>query len=157
MDRSQAGRRIGFQGHRRLSLLAILAVVGTAACAPAGGTGSHAPSAPPTTTTAVASTASSTRQNPQVGKAYRFNLFIHCGVPLVNFGGRWWAPAPPVPHYPGPRPVNGISTYTGYVSGTMTLVTTNNLRFTADSRAVAAPFSVHFKPTTAPAEGKVCS
>jgi hypothetical protein len=156
VDSSQGARRIGFQGHRRLSLLAILAVVGTAACASAGGTASHAPSAPPSTT-AAASTVSSTQQNPQVGKAYPFNLFIHCGVPLVNFGGRWWAPAPPVPNYPGPRPVNGISTYTGYVTGTMTLVTTNNLRFTADSRAVAAPFRVNFKPTKAPAEGKVCA
>lgn len=156
MDRSQGGRRMGFRDYRSLSILAALAVIGTASCASAGGTAGHSPGAPSKTATATSS-ASTAGQSTQIGKAYPFKLFIHCGVPLVSFAARTWAPTPPVHQYPGPRPVNGISTYTGYVAGTMTLVTANTLRFTADSRAVAAPFSVNFKPTKAPAEGKVCS
>ena len=61
-------------------------------------------------------------RSPAIGKAYPFELLIHCGVPIVDFGGRAWQPVAPVPAYPGPRLVNGTATYTGYVAGTMTLV-----------------------------------
>jgi hypothetical protein len=95
--------------------------------------------------------------SPAIGKAYRFNLFIHCGVPIVDFGGRAWRPVPPVPKYPGPRPVNGTATYTGYVPGTMTLVNARTLRFAADDSAVASPFSVVFEPVTGRVTGSACS
>lgn len=91
----------------------------------------------------------SASRSPATGKAYPFKLFIHCGVPVVDFGGRAWQPVAPVPRYPGPRPVNGTATYTGYAVGTMTLVNARTLRFVANDSAVASPFSVVFEPLTA--------
>ncbi len=92
-----------------------------------------------------------------IGKPYSFRLLIHCGVPLVSFGGRPWSPVHPVSKYPGARPVNGIITETGYVSGTMTLTSADTLRFTAHARAVLAPFVAVFKPATVPSEGQPCA
>ena len=95
--------------------------------------------------------------SPVIGKAYPFKLFIHCGVPVVGFGGRSWQPVAPAPNYPGPRPVNGIATYTGYAPGTMTLVNARTLRFVADNSAVASPFSVVFEPLTAGVTRAACA
>jgi hypothetical protein len=83
-----------------------------------------------------------------ISKPSRFDLYIHCGAPIVSFAGQAWKPVPPVQRYPGPREVNGTYTYTGYVAGTMTLVNARTLRFTADADTVAAPFSVLYEPTT---------
>jgi hypothetical protein len=122
---------------------------------PAGGSQSPpgAASSPVSGTarTAAAGTA------PAIGEPYRFDLYIHCGAPVVSFAGRAWKPVPPVPAYPGPREVNGIATYTGYVAGTMTLVNALTLRFTADPAAVAAPFSVLNEPTRTRKTLPVCS
>jgi hypothetical protein len=85
---------------------------------------------------------------PAIGKAYPFKLLIHCGVPIVDFGGQAWQPVAPVPEYPGPRPLNGIAAYTGYIAGTMTLVNARTLLFVADDNAVASPFSVVYEPLT---------
>ena len=95
--------------------------------------------------------------SPVIGRPYSFRLLIHCGVPAVSFGGRAWSPVRPVPRYPGARPVNGITTETGYVSGTMTLTHADTLRFVADHRAVLAPFVVVFKPATVPSQGQPCA
>lgn len=94
---------------------------------------------------------------PVLGEAYSFRLLIHCGVPAVSFGGRAWRPVRPVSAYPGARPVNGITTETGYVTGTMTLVKGETLRFVADVRAVRAPFVVLFKPTALPSQAQPCA
>jgi hypothetical protein len=79
-----------------------------------------------------------------LGRPYPYQLFIHCGVPLVEFGGRGWLPVQPVPHYPGSR--TGVEN--GYVTGTMTLVTPATLRFIADIHTVTAPYVVNFSPAT---------
>jgi len=92
-----------------------------------------------------------------IGTAYPFGLLIHCGVPIVDFGGRTWQPVAPVPAYPGPRLVNGTATYTGYVAGTMTLVNARRLLFVADSSAVASPFSVVYEPLTGRVTRSPCS
>ena len=99
----------------------------------------------------------SASRSPAIGKAYPFELLIHCGVPIVDFGGRTWQPVAPVPAYPGPRLVNGTATYTGYVAGTMTLVNTRRLLFVADSSAVASPFSVVYEPLTGRVTRSPCS
>ena len=99
----------------------------------------------------------SASRSPAIGKAYPFELLIHCGVPIVDFGGRTWQPVAPVPAYPGPRLVNGTATYTGYVAGTMTLVNARRLLFVADSSVVASPFSVVYEPLTGPATRSPCS
>jgi hypothetical protein len=98
-------------------------------------------------------------ETPVTGKAYSFRLLIHCGVPAVSFGGRAWSPVRPVPGYPGARPVNGIgiTTETGYVTGTMTLVNAGTLRFAADARAVRAPFVVFFKHAATRSEQQPCA
>lgn len=93
----------------------------------------------------------------EIGRAYPFSLLIHCGVPVVEFGGRAWKPVPPVPTYPGPRPENGVTTYTGYIPGTMTLVNVRTLRFVADASAVASPFSVTYAPEQGRAVLSPCS
>jgi hypothetical protein len=90
----------------------------------------------------------SASRSPATDKAYPFELLIHCGVPIVDFGGRTWQPVAPVPAYPGPRLVNGIATYTGYVAGTMTLINARRLLFVADSSAVPSSFSVVYEPLT---------
>jgi hypothetical protein len=90
----------------------------------------------------------SASRSPAISKAYPFELLIHCGVPIVDFGGRTWQPVAPVPAYPGPRLVNGTATYTGYVAGTITLANARRLLFVADSSAVASPFSVVYEPLT---------
>jgi hypothetical protein len=92
------------------------------------------------------------------GKAYPYRLFIHCGVRTVAFGGRAWRPVQPVPQYQGNRPVNGIATYDGFVTGTMTLEKSGALRFTADNAIAMAPFTVIFVPAVAtPGVGQACA
>jgi hypothetical protein len=99
----------------------------------------------------------SASRSPAIGQAYAFELLIHCGVPIVDFGGQAWQPIAPVPAYPGPRLVNGTATYTGYVAGTMTLVSARRLLFVADSSAVASPFSVVYEPLTGRSTRSPCS
>ena len=99
----------------------------------------------------------SASRSPAIGTAYPFELLIHCGAPVVDFGGRTWQPVAPVPAYPGPRLVNGTATYTGYVAGTMTLVNARRLLFVADSSAVASPFSVVYEPLTGRVTRSPCS
>jgi hypothetical protein len=99
----------------------------------------------------------SASRSPAIGTAYPFQLLIHCGVPIVDFGGQAWQPVAPVPAYPGPRLVNGTATYTGYVAGTMTLVNARRLLFVADSSAVASPFSVVYQPLTGRFTRSPCS
>jgi hypothetical protein len=99
----------------------------------------------------------SASRSPAIGKAYPFELLIHCGVPIADFGGRTWQPVAPVPPYPGPRLVNGTATYTGYVAGTMRLVNARRLLFVADSSAVASPFSVVYEPLTGRLTRPPCS
>jgi hypothetical protein len=91
------------------------------------------------------------------GKAYPYRLFIHCGVSKVLLDGQTWTPVPPVPQYHGNRPVNGITTDDGYVTGTMTLEKSGILRFAADNAIAAAPFVVTFKHAATPGLGQVCS
>lgn len=119
--------------------------------------GGHQQSPHPASSPGDAARTVSASRSPATGKAYPFKLFIHCGVPVVDFGGRAWQPVAPVPRYPGPRPVNGTATYTGYVVGTMTLVNARTLRFVADESAVASPFSVVFEPLTARVTRYPCS
>jgi hypothetical protein len=128
-------------------------------CASVSGSGASQGQSPATTGSRAADAARAVIASGSltVGKAYPFRLFIHCGVPVVGFGGRAWQPVPPVPAYPGPRPVNGTATYTGYVPGTMTLIDARTLRFTADDTAVVSPFSVVFRPSTVRVAGSACS
>lgn len=74
--------------------------------------------------------------DPEVGDAYPFALYTHCGIRWTSFGGRDWRPLEQGAALP-PRPdENGMTTEDGYTSGTMTLLDEGLLRFT-----VADPFA----------------
>jgi hypothetical protein len=92
-----------------------------------------------------------------VGKAYAYRLYIHCGVGKIMYGGLTWGPVPPVTPPPGNRPVNGQTTYDGYVAGALTLEQAGVLRFTADTNIVVSPWAVTFKPAATPGIASACS
>ena len=155
-------RRVSSTVRTRLSAAAAigLALAGTLlGCAPVPGpSDAHRQSEGMASPPAIGSTRTvSASRPPAIGKPYPFKLLIHCGVPIVEFGGRAWQPIAPVPAYPGPRQVNGTATYTGYVAGTMTLVNARTLRFVADDSAVASPFSVVYEPLTSRITRSPCS
>lgn len=86
---------------------------------------------------------------PQLGVAYPFDLYTHCGVEFARFGGRWWQASPARPE-PRPRAAgDGTTAYTGYTAGTMSLVGTEAARFVIDLRyAEADEPVVTFFPTS---------
>lgn len=74
--------------------------------------------------------------DPQVGVGYPFDLYTHCGIDFTRFGGRYWQAAAPLPE-PSPLPdAQGVTTYTGYVSGVMTLVDQQTARFVVTDGSV---------------------
>jgi hypothetical protein len=89
--------------------------------------------------------------DPAVGVAYPFDLYTHCGIRAVIFGGRDWL-ASPVADAPTPLPdANGNTSYTGYVAGTMTLLPQDRLRFTiTDPLSSGNGQSFYFVPATQP-------
>ena len=91
---------------------------------------------------------------PQVGVAYPFRLYSHCGIHYAQFAGRTWKSAKTVPE-PTPRPdANGTTSYFGYTPGTMTMIDTNTLLFTIDvSKVDATVKTVAFHPTSEPPPG----
>ena len=93
----------------------------------------------------------------QAGVSRPWRLFVHCEAPVIVFDGRAWAPVPPVPTYPGPRPVHGITTYTGYTTGTLTVLSADRLRFTASD--TVSPYAVTYAPAPAAASSttRICA
>ncbi|WP_189112971.1 hypothetical protein [Pilimelia terevasa] len=89
-------------------------------------------------------------RRPVRGEAYPYDLYTHCGIAFARFGGRTWL-ASSRRSEPATRPDNaGLSTYTGYTAGTMTLVDPRTARFVIDLRRVAAGVHpvVTFRPTS---------
>jgi hypothetical protein len=37
-----------------------------------------------------------TVDNPDVGVAYEYHLYVHCGIRAAKFGGRWWLAIQPM-------------------------------------------------------------
>jgi hypothetical protein len=73
-----------------------------------------------------------TVDSPEVGVAYEYHLYIHCGVRAALFGGRWWLAIQPGPL--NPPPVAGpTAIVTGYLTGSMTLLAADHARFDWDS------------------------
>lgn len=68
--------------------------------------------------------------NPAVAVAYPFDLYEHCGIREVAFAGHQWLASPPAPEPRRLPDAQGITDYTGYVAGTMTLLPEDQLRFT---------------------------
>jgi hypothetical protein len=88
---------------------------------------------------------------PELGVAYRFDLYSHCGIRWARFGGREWTAL-----HPGADPARlpdstGTTRYTGYVAGTMRLVGPDLLRFTlTDPYAAGRGQSFDFVPARDP-------
>jgi|SRR5450631_440040 len=85
--------------------------------------------------------------DPVVGVVYPFDLYRHCGLGAVAFGGRMWASGDAVPT--AEPDANGTTTDDGYTHGTMVLADENTLRFTYAGRAGSPSIIVIFRPTTA--------
>jgi hypothetical protein len=80
-----------------------------------------------------------------------FELYTHYGIHFTTFAGRYWETLTALPD---PQPVpnaQGVTTYTGYISGSMTLVDPNTLRFAINDPAVSITGQVVvFRPKSAP-------
>lgn len=89
---------------------------------------------------------------PQLGVSYPFRLLTHCGIATTQFGAQYWQARHPEPE-PSRRPrPDGIVTYDGYTSGSMTLVDPGLLRFVIDDPLSEADGeTVEFVPLTGPA------
>ena len=70
-----------------------------------------------------------TVDDPQVGVAYEYHLYVHCGVRAARFGGRWWQSVAPGDGVTLPN--DGSQ----YVTGSMTLVAPTIARFEWDGRS----------------------
>ncbi len=68
--------------------------------------------------------------DPEVGAAYPFDLYTHCGIRWTSFGGREWRAVEPAPEPADVPDDDGMVSYDGYTSGTMTLLDEDLLRFT---------------------------
>lgn len=78
-------------------------------------------------------------EHPVVGESYPHNLFTHCGVTFAQFGQRLWKAFTPLVE-------EGVNAPRGwgnpFQAGTVTLLTMDRLRFTAEGRE-----PVDFYPT----------
>jgi hypothetical protein len=70
----------------------------------------------------------------EVGRTYPFDLYTHCGIEYAPFGGKTWKAVTPLPEPRAKAGENGITVYSGYTAGTMTLVDTSTARFVVDVR-----------------------
>lgn len=66
---------------------------------------------------------------PQFGVAYPFDLYTHCGIDFAMFGGWYWQAIIALPDPRRTPDAHGVTTYTGYVSGLMTLVDQDTVQF----------------------------
>jgi hypothetical protein len=74
------------------------------------------------------------------GTPYPYDLYVHCGVQYTQFRGRWWHATPEKIAPPILPDEHGMYVYTGFVSGTMTLVATDLARFVSSDGRMTADF-----------------
>lgn len=117
-----------------------------------GGSATAAPPASPAAATTVVAVPSSVQEipgqppvihygtidDPQLGVAYEYHLYVHCGIRNARFGGRWWQ-STVLTNSQESLDEDG----TGYVTGSMTLLEPRLARFEWDGqRADFVPISV---------------
>lgn len=108
----------------------------------------NGPQVPAVTWTPEPDAAKRGPDSPKIGVAYPFDLLTHCGIRWATFGGRTWVTDVRLPEpVAKPDPRTGITTYTGYTAGFMTLVAPDTLRFDAPGVVSAV-----FHPTSKPIE-----
>lgn len=88
--------------------------------------------------------------NPARGVPFPFDLYSHCGIEFARLGGEVWRAARPIREPLALPDADGITTYTAYTAGTMTLVDDELLRFVIDERRYEVSGSpvVVFRRTT---------
>lgn len=126
----------------------------TQAAAP-GGPATAEPSASPAAATTVVAVPRSVQEipgqppvirygtvdDPQLGMAYEYHLYVHCGIRDARFGGRWWKSIVLT------NSQEFLDDGSGYVAGSMTLVEPTLARFEWDGqRADFVPTSVEPQP-----------
>jgi hypothetical protein len=70
----------------------------------------------------------------EIGRTYPFDLYTHCGIEYAPFGGKTWRAITPLPEPRAKAGEDGITVYSGYTAGTMTLVDAATARFVVDVR-----------------------
>ena len=89
-----------------------------------------------------------------LGRTYPFDLYTHCGIEYAPFGGKTWKAVTPLPEPRAKAGEDGITVYSGYTAGTMTLVDASTARFVADLRYTEVAESVvEFEVSDKPAPG----
>jgi len=90
----------------------------------------------------------------EIGRTYPFDLYTHCGIEYAPFGGKTWRAITPLPEPRAKPGENGITVYSGYTAGTMTLVDASTARFVVDLRYTdVAESVVDFEISDRPAPG----
>lgn len=78
---------------------------------------------------------------PIVGRAYPYDLLVHCGIRYARFGGRSWQSDRTIAApKPVPDPRTGVTTETGLLAGYMTLVSPAQIRFQAPGLGAGVTF-----------------
>jgi len=73
--------------------------------------------------------------SPVLGTPYPYDLYTHCGIQDAYFENHWWQADSPTQDDPS----KGSNPYTGYLAGTMTLISPTAARF-AGPHALVATF-----------------
>lgn len=87
---------------------------------------------------------------PELGIAYPYDLYSHCGIMFAKFGGKVWKADDAVGAW-APRPDDrGAVVDSGYTAGTMTMIDADTIVFAVDERRYVTDGSVEivYHPTT---------
>jgi hypothetical protein len=139
-----------------LCVVAALSALVLVACGTGGDTSSAPtpqPSLVPSSTTLVPSTAPSIARlpvpvpsEPEVGIPYAYDLYTHCDIEFAHFAGRTWKTEKVVPE-PDPTPdERGVTVYTGYTSGTVTLIDETTAEFANDQVGTVRFHAIEYEP-----------
>jgi len=90
---------------------------------------------PPSAVATVTQLATGDPATPDIGTAYPYQLFVHCGIRYARFADRWWETTPQ--QWVPPGPPGGDR---NYVPGTMTLIRADRAQF----RSTGPPLQVDF-------------
>jgi hypothetical protein len=81
---------------------------------------------------------------PDLGVAYEYHLYVHCGTRAANFGDRWWVAVSTSPASPSGGDGGSRQLDPNYRRGSMTLVAPDRARFAWDGG------TADFVPVTTP-------
>jgi hypothetical protein len=144
---------------RRLPMAAALAaaaLAGTSACGASGGGGAAATAAtaePQAPKQALVEPVDPARPrtwpaNGETGRTYPYDLYTRCGIEWAEFAGRTWRAEAARPEPMAKPAANGLTVYSGYTAGSLTLLDADTAYFLIDLRwAEAGDATVVFRPS----------